>query len=87
MTSHPKDATHELFDTIAGSRHICHHIHLPCQSGNSRVLKAMNRRYDREKYLELIAYAKEKMPRPVPDLRHHRRLSGETYEEFQDTLS
>ena len=62
MTSHPKDATRELFDTIAESRHICHHIHLPFQSGNSRVLKAMNRRYDREKYLGLIAYAKEKMP-------------------------
>ncbi|MGN0441009.1 MAG: MiaB/RimO family radical SAM methylthiotransferase, partial [Hominenteromicrobium mulieris] len=40
MTSHPKDATHELFDTIAESRHICHYIHLPCQSGSSRVLKA-----------------------------------------------
>ena len=47
MTSHPKDATHELFDTIAESRHICHYIHLPCQSGSSRVLKPMNRHYDR----------------------------------------
>lgn len=87
MTSHPKDATHELFDTIAESRHICHHIHLPCQSGNSRVLKAMNRRYDREKYLELIAYAKEKMPDLSLTSDIIVGFPGETYEEFQDTLS
>ena len=87
MTSHPKDATHELFDTIAESRHICHHIHLPCQSGNSRVLKEMNRRYDREKYLSLIAYARSKMPDLSLTSDIIVGFPGETYEEFQDTLS
>lgn len=62
MTSHPKDATHELFDTIAESRHICHYIHLPCQSGSSRVLKAMNRHYDRENTLTSSAMRKRKCP-------------------------
>ena len=87
MTSHPKDATHELFDTIAESRHICHYMHLPCQSGNSRVLKEMNRRYDREKYLSLIAYAKEKMPDLSLTSDIIVGFPGETYEEFKDTLS
>ena len=87
MTSHPKDATHELFDTIAESRHICHHIHLPCQSGNTRVLKEMNRRYDREKYLGLIAYAKSKMPDLSLTSDIIVGFPGETYEEFKDTLT
>ncbi len=87
MTSHPKDATHELFDTIAESRHICHYIHLPCQSGNSRVLKEMNRRYDREKYLELISYAKSKMPDLSLTSDIIVGFPGETYEEFKDTLT
>ncbi len=87
MTSHPKDATHELFDTIAQSRHICHHVHLPFQSGNSRVLKAMNRRYDREKYLALVAYARQKMPDLSLTSDIIVGFPGETYEEFCDTLS
>ena len=87
MTSHPKDATRELFDTIAESRHICHYIHLPCQSGSSRVLKAMNRHYDREKYLDLIRYAKEKMPDLSLTSDIIVGFPGETYEEFCETLS
>lgn len=87
MTSHPKDATHELFDTIAGSRHICHHIHLPFQSGNDRVLREMNRKYDRKKYLELVAYAKSVMPDLSLTSDIIVGFPGETYEEFQDTLS
>lgn len=87
MTSHPKDATHELFDTIAESRHICHHVHLPCQCGNSRVLKEMNRHYDREKYLDLIRYAKEKMPDLSLTSDIIVGFPGETYAEFCDTLS
>lgn len=87
MTSHPKDATHELFDTIAASKHISHHVHLPFQSGNDRVLREMNRRYDREKYLSLVSYAKQK----IPDLSLTSDVivgfPGETYEEFCDTLS
>lgn len=87
MTSHPKDATHELFDTIAESRHICHHMHLPCQCGNTRVLKEMNRRYSREDYLKLIEYAKEKMPDLSLTSDIIVGFPGETYEEFRDTLS
>ena len=87
MTSHPKDATHELIDTIAESRHICRHLHLPFQSGNNRVLREMNRGYTREQYLELIAYAREK----IPDLSITSDVivgfPGETYREFLDTVS
>ncbi len=87
MTSHPKDASKELFDTIANSRHICHHIHLPFQSGNDRVLREMNRRYDRAKYLSLIEYAKSIMPDLSLTSDIIVGFPGETYEEFCDTLS
>lgn len=87
MTSHPKDASPELFDTIAGSRHIPHYIHLPFQSGSDRVLKEMNRRYDREKYLSLIRYARKVMPDMSFTSDVIVGFPGETYEEFLDTLS
>lgn len=87
MTSHPKDATKELIDTMAESEHICHSLHLPFQSGNDRVLKEMNRKYTRERYLELIQYARKKMP----DISFSSDIivgfPGETYEEFLDTVS
>ena len=60
MSSHPKDATKELIDTMLSSRHIEHHLHLPVQSGSDAVLRAMNRRYTAEKYLKLIDYARGK---------------------------
>lgn len=87
MTSHPKDASKELFDVMAQSRHIPHCIHLPFQSGNDRVLKEMNRRYDREKYLSLIRYARSVMPDISFTSDVIVGFPGETYEEFQDTLS
>ncbi len=87
MTSHPKDASKELFDTIANSKHICHHVHLPFQSGNDRVLKAMNRHYDREKYLGLISYAKSVMPDLSLTSDIIVGFPGETHEEFLDTVS
>lgn len=87
MTSHPKDATKELFDVMAKSKHIPHYIHLPFQSGNDRVLKAMNRHYDRAKYLSLIMYAKKVMPDISFTSDVIVGFPGETYEEFQDTLS
>jgi tRNA-2-methylthio-N6-dimethylallyladenosine synthase len=86
MTSHPKDATHELIDTMAGGRHISHHLHLPVQSGSNRILKAMNRGYTRESYLALVEYAKKK----IPDLSLTSDIivgfPGETYEEFRQTV-
>lgn len=87
MTSHPKDASPELFDVMAESRHIPHFIHLPFQSGNDRVLREMNRRYDREKYLSLIRYAWKVMPDVSFTSDVIVGFPGETYEEFQDTLS
>jgi len=87
MTSHPKDATRELIDTIAQGRHISRHLHLPFQSGNDRVLKEMNRGYTREKYLDLIRYAKEKLPDLSLTSDVIVGFPGETYEEFLDTVS
>ena len=87
MTSHPKDCTKELIDTIAECEKASKHIHLPVQSGNNRILKAMNRHYDREKYLELINYAKEKIEGLSLTSDIIVGFPGETYEEFCDTLS
>ena len=87
MTSHPKDASKELFDVMAHSQHIPHYIHLPFQSGNNRVLREMNRRYNREQYLELIRYARSVMPDISFTSDVIVGFPGETYEEFQDTLS
>jgi tRNA-2-methylthio-N6-dimethylallyladenosine synthase len=86
MTSHPKDLTKELIDTIASGKHISHHLHLPFQSGNNRILKEMNRGYTREQYLELIAYAKEKIPNLSLTSDVIVGFPGETYEEFLDTV-
>ena len=66
MTSHPKDATHELIDTIAESRHISHHLLLPVQSGSDRILKAYEPHYDRAKYMEACKLCKKQNP----DLRY-----------------
>lgn len=61
MTSHPKDATHELIDTMAECEKVCAHLHLPVQSGSNRILRDMNRNYTVESYCELIDYAKERI--------------------------
>ena len=87
MTSHPKDATKELMDTMAALPKIARHLHLPFQSGNNRILRAMNRGYTREHYLELIRYAREKMPGLSITSDVIVGFPGETYEEFSDTLS
>lgn len=87
MTSHPKDCTKELIDTIAECEKASKHIHLPFQSGNNRVLKEMNRRYTRKQYLELINYAKEKIEGLSLTSDVIVGFPGETYEEFCDTLS
>lgn len=87
MTSHPRDCTKELLDVMALSDKIAKHLHLPFQSGNDRVLKEMNRHYDREKYLSLIDYAYGVMPELSITSDVIVGFPGETYEEFQDTLS
>ncbi|MBE6816582.1 MAG: tRNA (N6-isopentenyl adenosine(37)-C2)-methylthiotransferase MiaB [Ruminococcaceae bacterium] len=88
MTSHPKDCTKELLETMAQCDKVATHLHLPFQSGNDRVLRAMNRGYTREKYLSLINYAKDLMGDALSitsDIIVG--FPGETYEEFLDTLS
>lgn len=88
MTSHPKDCTRELIETMASCDKVATHLHLPFQSGNNRVLKEMNRRYTRESYLELINYAKELMGDELSitsDIIVG--FPGETYDEFLDTVS
>ena len=87
MTSHPRDAGKKLFDTMAAYPKIAKQLHLPFQSGSSRVLKAMNRHYDREQYLELVRYAKSVMPDLVLTSDVIVGFPGETEEEFEETLS
>ena len=87
MTSHPKDCNERLLDAMAECEKCAHHLHLPFQSGNDRVLKEMNRGYTREHYLELIAYAKRVMPDISLTSDVIVGFPGETYEEFLDTVS
>ena len=87
MTSHPKDCTIELLDTIKECPKISRHLHLPFQSGSSRILKLMNRYYDRDKYLALIKSAKERIPDVSLTSDIIVGFPGETYEDFKETLS
>ena len=87
MTSHPRDCTKELLETMAECKKVAKHLHLPVQSGNDRVLLEMNRHYDRKKYLELIDYAYSLMPSLSVTSDIIVGFPGETYEEFKDTLS
>ncbi len=86
MTSHPKDATQELFDAMASSDKICKHLHLPFQSGSDRILKKMNRHYDRAKYLELVKAARKAMPDISLTSDVIVGFPGETREDFEETL-
>ena len=86
MTSHPKDATDKLFQTMAECEKCAHHIHLPVQSGSNRVLKAMNRNYTREKYLGQVESARRYMPDLVITTDIIVGFPGETEEEFEETL-
>lgn len=86
MTSHPKDATKELFDVMANSQKICHHLHLPVQCGSDRILQAMNRRYTVKQYLGLIDYARSVMPDISFTTDIIVGFPGETLEDFQGTM-
>ena len=86
MTSHPKDSSRKLFDTIAKYDKICKQFHLPFQSGNDRVLHAMNRRYTAAQYLELVDYGRSLMPELVLTSDVIVGFPGETEAEFEDTL-
>ena len=87
MTSHPRDASEKLFDTMAANPKIAKQLHLPFQSGSTRVLKAMNRHYDRETYLKKVNYAKSVMPDLVLTSDVIVGFPGETEEEFEETIS
>lgn len=86
MTSHPKDASRRLIDVMAGSEKIERHLHLPVQSGNDRVLAAMNRHYTIGQYRDLVGYAKKTIPDLTLSTDIITGFPGETYEEFLDTL-
>lgn len=87
MTSHPKDLSDELIEVMKNSSKICRHMHLPVQSGSSRLLKIMNRHYTREQYLTLI----DKLRAAMPDIAITTDIivgfPSETEEDFSDTLS
>ena len=86
MSSHPKDATKELIDTIIDCEKVCKHLHLPLQSGSDRILEAMNRRYTAEKYMEIVNYARSR----ILDFSFSTDIivgfPNETEEDFQATL-
>ena len=86
MTSHPKDASFKLFDTMAKYPNIAHQFHLPVQSGSDRILKAMNRCYDRAQDLSLIEYGRKVMPDIVFTSDIIVGFPGETEEDFAATL-
>jgi tRNA-2-methylthio-N6-dimethylallyladenosine synthase len=86
-TSHPKDMTDEVLETMARYENICKYIHLPVQSGNSDVLKRMNRGYTREWYLERIASIRKHMPDAAISTDIISGFCGETEEEHLDTIS
>ncbi len=86
MTSHPKDLSDELIQTMAESKKICRHLHLPLQSGSTRILKEMNRRYTKEDYLALVDRIREKMPDISLTTDLIVGFPGECEKDFQDTL-
>ena len=86
MTTHPKDLSDELIEVMKNSKKICKHLHLPVQSGSTRILEKMNRRYTKEKYLELV----DKIKTEVPDISLTTDIivgfPGETEEDFLETM-
>lgn len=87
MTSHPKDASRKLIDTIAAQPKLCNHLHLPVQCGSDRVLKEMNRHYTVAEYLDLMEYARTKIPGVTFSSDIMVGFPGETEQDFQQTLA
>lgn len=87
MTSHPKDLSYEVIDVIAEGEKLCESIHLPVQSGSSRILKKMNRHYTKEQYLDTIKQIKERIPGVALTTDIIVGFPGETEEDFLDTLN
>ena len=87
MTSHPRDLSDELIALMAGSKKICPHLHLPVQSGSSRILKAMNRGYTREAYMELVGRLRAAMPELALTTDIIVGFPGETMEDIEETIS
>ena len=87
MTSHPKDLSDELIEVMKNSKKICRHLHLPAQSGSSRILKAMNRRYTREDYLALVKKLRDAMPDLALTTDLIIGFPGETMEDIDMTAS
>lgn len=87
MTSHPKDATKKLVDVIANNKRIAKQFHLPLQSGSNRILKAMNRHYQMDRYLDIVDYMKKKIPDIVITTDIIVGFPGETEEDFEGTLN
>ena len=86
-TSHPKDMSDDIIATIAAHDNICNHIHLPVQSGSDAVLKAMNRKYTREWYLDRIAAIRRAIPDCGISTDMFTGFHGETEADFEETLS
>lgn len=87
MTSHPRDLSSEAIDVIANSKHICHGIHLPVQSGSNNMLKAMNRHYDISRYNSVVDEIKSKIPDAELTTDIIVGFPGETDADFEDTIS
>ncbi len=87
MTSHPKDLSHRLIAAIRDCEKVCEHIHLPIQSGSTRILKQMNRHYSKEQYLDLITQLKEQIPGIAITTDIIVGFPGETEEDFAETLN
>ena len=86
MTPHPKDLSDDLIDVMSKSKKICNHVHLPVQSGSSRLLKLMNRNYTKEHYLELVDKIRSKMPDVSLTTDIIVGFPGETEEDFLETM-